>query len=59
MLLRNDFSTPVHVVYSAARRALSEIDKLKRGSLDDRQVAVLREVVSALHKAEDASRDAF
>ncbi len=55
----NDFSTPVQVVYSALRQALSDIDKLERGSLDDQQAAVLREVVSALHEAEDASRGAF
>ncbi len=55
----NDFSTPVQVVYSALRQALSDIDKLERGSLDDQQAAVLREVVSALHEAEDASRGAL
>lgn len=55
----NDFDKPVHVVYSAVRQALSEIDKLERGSLDDQQKALLSEAVSALHEAEDASRDAF
>ena len=55
----NDFSTPAQVVYSAVRQALSDIDKLERGSLDDHQAAVLREVVGALHEAEDASRGAL
>ena len=53
------FDKPVHVVYSAVRQALSEVDKLERGSLDGQQKAVLSEVVAALHEAEDASRDAF
>lgn len=54
-----DFDKPVHVVHSAVRQVLSEIDKLERGLLDDQQKALLSEVVSALHEAEDASRDPF
>ena len=47
------FDKPVHVVHSAVRQALSEVDKLERGSLDDRQKELLGEVVAALHEAED------
>jgi hypothetical protein len=50
----NPWEQPGPVVYSAVRQALSEIDKLERGRLGDRQKAVLSEVVSSLHEAEDA-----
>lgn len=50
---------PCVVIYEETGRALRQLEKLERTSLDDDQREHVAEAIAALHRAEDEVRDAF